>query len=68
MREWHKRAMTNPNAKAHKVRPTPQGQVDSANLALDPVLWRVKRRLLSQKCGTAAGDVGFMDFKAGLTL
>lgn len=68
MREWHKRAMTNPKAQAHKVRPTPQGQLDAADLASDPVRLKVKRRLLAQKCGTAAGDVGFMDFKAGLTL
>jgi hypothetical protein len=62
MREWHKRAMTNPKAQAHKMRLQGQGQVDAADLVLAPIQWKVKRQLLSQKCGTAAGDVGFVDF------
>lgn len=68
MREWLKRAMTNPKAQAHKMRLPRQGQMDTADLEFVPIQWRVERQLLSQKCCTAAGDVGFVDFKEGLTL
>ena len=39
-----------------------QRQVDALDLVLAPTQWRVKLPLLSQKCGTAAGGVGFVDF------
>lgn len=36
--------------------------MDAADVALAPIQLTVKRQLLSQKGGTAAGDVGFVDF------
>lgn len=45
-----------------------QPQVVAAVLGLAPIQLRVKRQFLSQKCGTAAGDVGFVDFMESLIL
>ena len=60
--------MTDPNSPSHKMRLQGQPQVVAAVLGLAPIQLRVKRQLLSQKCGMAAGDVGFVDFMESLIL